>query len=194
MQTRAHQSPLFLLQQKEQHALAYFSRWTLTTPLTPSVIHDLQSMRLLSSLPLHCDCGAELSLHTSARGLDKHEYRCSSHGSRTHRSIRHDSWFEHRTHSIPTHIIIIRMLAHGLSQHSIALETQLSSTTLHTIYRDLCSRMVIALETHVFTADPFFPCHYIVEVDEAHMKWRGAPLTGAWEAVGEHEGGTWVLE
>jgi len=193
MQTRAQHTPLFLLQQQEQEALTYFSRWHLDTPLSIPIIHDLQRMRLLSSSLPPCDCGAPLTLYQSSRGIDKHEYRCSIHGGRSRLSIRHGSWFYDKKRSIPAYIVVIRMLAHGLSQHSIALETGLSPPTLRHLYRDLCTRMVHALDTHVFTSDPLFPCHYIVEVDEMHMKWKGATLSGSWEEVEEHEGGTWVF-
>jgi hypothetical protein len=194
MQTRAQQTPISLLQQQEQQALSYFLRWHIDTPLTIPSIHDLQRMHLLAPPPSPCDCGAALTLCTSTRGVDKHEYRCPTHGSRTHRSIRQGSWFYHRTRSISTYIIAVRMLSSGLSQHHIAEETQLHPHTLHALYRELVDGMVVALHDHVYRGDqPLFPCHSIVEVDETHMRWRGALLTGEWEEVQEHEGGVWVL-
>lgn len=193
MQTRTHSHPLRLLQEQEWHALQYFSSWTLDTTLCPTVIDDLRSMRLLSSATLHCDCGDELTLHTATRGLDGYEYRCSRHGSRTHVTIRHHSWFANRKHSIPTYIVAVRMLAHGSHQHSVSQETHLDRHSLHRLYFDLCDGMVRALDDLVFSAEPFFCCDRIAEADETHMRWRGAVTTGGWEEVPEWEQGEWVF-
>lgn len=193
MDTRQHQHSAQGLHQEEKQAVRYFSSWTCDTALTPSIIHDLQHMHLLSSSCLHCHCGAVLSLLPTTRGVDKYEYRCHTHGSNTHRTIRHDSWFEGKRHSIGTYIVVIRMLARGAHQHFISDETSVDRHSLHTLYRELCLAMVHALDHFVFTSEPFFAVTDIIECDECKIRWKGEAASGGWEEVAEHDEGEWVF-
>jgi hypothetical protein len=150
-------------------------------------------MHLLSDTPLHCHCSAVLALVPTHRVHDGFEYRCPTHGSNTHRSLRHNSWFSGKPKSIGTYISVVRMLAHGLHQRSIADETGLDHHTLHSIYQTFVASMVDQLQQYIFTSDPFFPVTDIVEVDESKMQWRGDVRNGAWVEVTEHDEGEWVF-